>query len=111
LEYANRRQSRAVTRARLAGDHGTTPFDHPILALARDIVSQVIRPDWRTLLYRPTFDDAVGDTVVALLSGDDPHEAARGSVKEDRLWLWRTRPIDTVLLADQERPLIWMERE
>lgn len=81
-EYA-----RKVERARRRrGDNGWVVEDHPILEMARAAALEVVRPDRRTVFYRPTYEDAVGEAALAIVELRSPVEAARAFVKRER-WL------------------------
>lgn len=77
----------------MAGDHGWAEQWHPVLVEAWATTHRVIRPDRRGTLYRPTFEDAVQEAAVALITDQDPVIAARRVVADDRAWLMRTAPL------------------
>jgi hypothetical protein len=92
-EYARQRERRAEQRRRRDGEHGWTEQLHPILSEARVIASRHVRPDRRSILMRPTFEDAVSEPALALLVGDDPTEAVQRYLRSERDWQWRTAPL------------------
>jgi hypothetical protein len=92
-EYARQQVRRAEQRAVASGDSGLTETDHPLLALAREVAGRVIRPDRRSILYRPTFEDATAEAVLALVEGADAIVAVRRFLGEERQWAYRTAPL------------------
>jgi hypothetical protein len=92
-EYARQRARRTEQRQVRSADNGWTEQAHPVLSEARDIASRQVRPDRRSVLMRPTFDDAVSEAALALLAGDDPTEAVQRYLRSERDWRWRTAPL------------------
>jgi hypothetical protein len=97
-EYARQRERRAEQRRRRDGEDGWTEQLHPILDEARVIALHHVRPDRRSVLMRPTFDDAVSEAALALLVGDDPTDAVQRYLRSERDWQWRTAPLLEELL-------------
>ena len=52
-----------------------------------------VRPDRRSVLFRPTFEDAVSEALVAIVAGEDPVPAVRRYLAAERAWLIRTAPL------------------
>jgi hypothetical protein len=92
-EFARQRVRRAEQRRHRAGDNGWTEQAHPILDAAHTVALVHVRPDRRSLLTRPTYEDAVSEAAVALVAGTDPDEAVRGYLRADRSWLMHTAPL------------------
>ena len=88
-QYLRRRQRLLLAN----GDNGTTERWHPVLVEAWEHARRHISPDRRAALHRPTFEDAVSEAVLALVAGEDPHEAVRRFVRYDRDWLMHTAPL------------------
>jgi hypothetical protein len=92
-EYARQRERRALTRRLNAGDNGVVEANHPLLEVARTVALGHVRPDRRSLLFRPTFEDAVSEALVAIVAGEDPVPAVRRYLSVERAWLSRTAPL------------------
>ena len=98
-EYARQRERRAVARRLRAGENGSTETTHPLLEVARTVASGHVRPDRRSAFFRPTYEDAVSEAVVAIVAGEDPAPAVRRYLATERDWLMHTAPLlDTVQL-------------
>jgi hypothetical protein len=80
-EYRNRSEK----RQRANGNNGPAAnLTHPVIEQARGLVSLYAKPDGRTLYDDTVYDDAVMETVVAILEGADPEGAAYAAVREAR---------------------------
>ena len=100
-EYARQRERRALTRRLRAGENGIVEMTHPLLEAARTAALRHVRPDRRSAFFRPTYEDAVSEALVAIMAGEDPVPAVRRHLAGERNWLNRTAPLlDTV----QRRP-------
>jgi hypothetical protein len=99
LEYARQRERRALARRLRSGENGTPETIHPLLEVAWGVALGQIRPDRRSVLFRPTFEDAIGEALVAIVAGEDPVPAVRRYLTAERAWLNRTAPLlDTLRL-------------
>ena len=99
VEYARQRERRAIARRLRSGENGSTETVHPLLETARTVALGQVRPDQRSVLFRPTFEDAVSEAVVAIMAGEDPVPAVRRFRSTERAWLIHTAPLlDTVQL-------------
>lgn len=99
-EYVRQRERRAERRQARSADNGWAQQTHPILDTARAVALDHVRPDRRSLLTRPTYEEAVSEATLALVSGADPAEAVRAYLRTERAWLMRTAPLlDGVLEA------------
>ena len=92
-EYARQRERRAAQRRVQNADNGWTLEAHPILESARTAALRHVRPDRRSAFFRPTFEDAVSEAVVAIVAGGDPALSVRRFVSADRAWLLVTAPL------------------
>jgi hypothetical protein len=92
-EYARQREHRALTRRLRSGDNGTIQANHPLLEAARAVALGQVRPDRRSVLFRPTYEDAVSEAVLAIVVGEDPVPAVRRYLSAERAWLSRTAPL------------------
>jgi hypothetical protein len=98
-EYARQRERRAEARRLSSGENGTTEETHPLLKAARSAALRQVRPDQRSVLFRPTFEVAVSEALVAIVAGEDPVPAIRRYLAAERAWLMRTAPLlDTLQL-------------
>ena len=99
-EYARQRERRAEQRRVQRAENGWSEQTHPILERARAVALDHVRPDRRSLLARPTFEDAVSEAAVAIVAGADPAAAVQGYLRTERAWLMHTAPLlDGVLEA------------
>jgi hypothetical protein len=101
IEYARQRERRALARRISAAENGWVAEAHPILEAARAAVLRHIGPDRRSAFFRPTFEDAASEAVVAIVAGEDPVPAVRRYLAGERAWLMRTAPL---LATVQLRP-------
>ena len=93
------RPSAASGRERLA------ETSHPLLEAARTVALGQVRPDRRSVLFRPTFEDAVSEALVAIVAGEDPVPAVRRYLAAERAWLSRTAPLlDTCSCVPPHEP-------
>jgi hypothetical protein len=92
-EYARQRERRALARRLQAGENGTVEQSHPLLEAARAIALGQVRPDRRSVLFRPTYEDAVSEALVAIVAGEDPVPAVLRYLSTERAWLARTAPL------------------
>jgi hypothetical protein len=92
-EYARQRERRAIARRLGSGENGTVELSHPLLEAARVVALGHVRPDRRSVLFRPTFEDAVSEALVAIVAGEDPVPAVRRYLSSERAWLSRTAPL------------------
>ena len=92
-EYARQRERRAEQRQVCSAENGWTDQAHPILDTARAVALDHVRPDRRSLLTRPTYEDAVSEASVALVAGADPAEAVRAYLRTERDWVMHTAPL------------------
>jgi hypothetical protein len=76
-----------------SGENGTTETSHPLLEAARAVALGQVRPDRRSVLFRPTFEDAVSEALVAIVAGEDPVPAVRRYLSAERAWLMCTAPL------------------
>jgi hypothetical protein len=96
-EYARQRERRAFVRRLQAGENGSTETTHPLLEAARSAALHHIRPDRRSADFRPTYEDAVSEALVAI-GRAGPVPAIRSYLAAERAWLRRTAPLlDDVL--------------
>jgi len=67
---------------------------HPIIARAHEAVLQVgLRPSRMAVYLDPLYEEAVMSAALAVISGDDPVEAARATIRAERSWRYRTAPL------------------
>jgi hypothetical protein len=92
-EYARQRERRAIARRLTSGENGATETTHPVLEAARSAALRHVRPDRRSAFFRPTFEDAVSEALVAIVAGEDPVPAVRRYLSVERAWLSRTAPL------------------
>jgi hypothetical protein len=92
-EYARQRERRALAHQLSSGENGSTQTSHPLLELARTVASGHVRPDRRSAYFRPTYEDAVSEALVAIVAGEDPVPAVRRYLADERAWLSRTAPL------------------
>jgi hypothetical protein len=92
-EYARQRERRAVDRRLRSGNNGTVERSHPLLEAARLVALRHVRPDRRSVLFRPTYEDAVSEALVAIVAGEDAVPAVRRYLSAERAWLSRTAPL------------------
>ena len=92
-EYARQRERRVLARMLRAGENGVSETGHPLLEAARVVALSHVRPDRRSVLFRPTFEDAVSEALVAIVAGEDPVPAVRRYLSAERAWLNRTAPL------------------
>lgn len=82
-----------------AGENGLAEVTHPLLEAARRAALCRVRPDRRSAFFRPTFEDAVSEALVAIVAGEDPVPAVRRYLTAERKWLMGTAPLlDTARL-------------
>jgi hypothetical protein len=99
LELAPQLVEGKVQSRLYAGENGFTETNHPLLEAARTVALGQVRPDRRSVLFRPTFEDAVSEALVAIVAGEDPVPALRRYLTAERAWLMRTAPLlDTLQL-------------
>lgn len=72
VEYRRQREK----ERRVNADHGHI-LESCIFRQAHKIVLTKYRPDRRTVLWDDRYEDLVGEVVVALCEGSDPHTAMR----------------------------------
>jgi hypothetical protein len=101
VEYARQRERRAIARRLRSGENGSTETVHPLLEAARRVALGHVRPDRRSVLFRPTYEDAVSEALVAIVAGEDPVPAVRRYLSAEHAWLSRTAPLLDTL---QQRP-------
>ena len=92
-EYARHRERRAIASRLRSGENGSPELSHPLLEAARSAALRHVRPDRRSAFFRPTFEDAVSEAVVAIVAGEDPVPAVRRYLSAERAWLSRTAPL------------------
>jgi hypothetical protein len=92
-EYARQRERRAIARRVLSGENGIVETSHPLLEAAREVALDQVRPDRRSVLFRPMFEDAVSEALVAIVAGEDPVPAVHRYLAAERAWLSRTAPL------------------
>ncbi|MFO7531824.1 MAG: hypothetical protein R6W93_05145 [Candidatus Limnocylindrales bacterium] len=98
-EYARQRERRALARRLQAGENGSTETTHALLEAAQSAALGHVRPDRRSAFFRPTYEDAVSEAIVAIVAGEDPVPAVRRYLSAERAWLSRTAPLlDTLQL-------------
>ena len=93
LEYARQRERRAVARRLRTGENGTVETSHPLLKVAGTVALSQVRPDRRSILFRPTVEDAVSEALLAIMAGEDPVPAVRRYLSAERAWLSCTAPL------------------
>ena len=87
-QYARRRARLLVANA----DHGTPSSAHPIMDAAELVTLRHIRPDRRSLLVDPLYEDALMTAALALCEGEDADEAVRCLLRAERALRWRSAP-------------------
>jgi len=93
------RESQRRRRQRQRADHGWVETHHPVMEQAAAITQQHIRPDHRSLILDPMYEDAHSAAVLALISGEDAHAAVLATIREERAWRQKKAPLlDAVLL-------------
>ena len=92
-EYARQRERRAMAHRLRSGENGAVETSHPLLEAARTAALRHVRPDRRSVLFRPTFEDAVSEALVAIVAGEDPIPAVRRYLSAERAWLMSTAPL------------------
>jgi hypothetical protein len=92
-EYARQRERRALARRLTSGENGSIETTHPLLEAARTVALDHVRPDRRSVLFRPTYEDAVSEALLAIVAGEDPVPAVRRYLSAERAWLNRTAPL------------------
>jgi hypothetical protein len=98
-EYARQRERRAAARRLHSGENGTTETSHPLFEAARIVASGHVRPDRRSAFFRPTYEDAVSEALLAIVAGEHPVPAVRRYLATERDWLMHTAPLlDTLQL-------------
>ena len=94
-----------IARRLRSGENGTVETSHPLLEVARTVALGQVRPDRRSVLFRPTFEDAVSEALVAIVAGEDPVPAVRRYLAAERAWLMRTAPLlDTCSCGPPHEP-------
>jgi len=88
-QYARRR----LRLLRDRGDNGITEQGHPIMDQAMAVASRYVKRDQRTVLYDPTWEDAVMVAALAICRGEDPGHAVGDYVRVERSWMRRTAPM------------------
>ena len=67
---------------------------------AAAITGEHIRPDRRTWILDPLYEDCLSTAALAILTGQDPHAAVLAVLREERSWRLATAPLmDEVLRA------------
>ena len=92
-QRGDRTEERARARAReadlrkialVAEEMSALVWLDPLLEQARAAALMIVRPDRGIVQYVPLYEDAVGEAALAIVAGDDPVEAARTYVKNER---------------------------
>lgn len=94
--HGDRVGQRARARERLLrsrADLGWVETSHPLLDAATAIVVRYVRPDRRTVLFDPLYEDAVMTAVLAILEGADPAEATSCFLRAERSRRYREAPL------------------
>ncbi len=92
-EYARRRRVLVQQRAIARGDNGWAITSHPILDAARAVAARHVRPDRRSAVYSPTYEDAVSTAAVALVEHHDPEAAVSAYMRAENAWAYHTAPL------------------
>lgn len=85
---------RARERQRIRdGDNGRVETKHPIMDRAFEVARRYARPDRRSVLYYPLYEELVCVAALAICEGDDPDVAAKAYAAWDRSFLFHTAPL------------------
>lgn len=90
---ARERESQRLRRQRQRADHGWTESGHPVMDQAARVAARYVHPDMRSLYTDALYEEALMTAALAILEEQDPHEAVREVLHRERLWRWRTRPL------------------
>jgi hypothetical protein len=72
-QYKRRRERVTIANA----DHGWVDSKHPIMDEAMAVANSLVKRDYRDKVAEDLWDDLVCEAALAIIEGDDPHEAAK----------------------------------